>query len=121
MPRPRKTRFVQGGPMANVFKPLGIPSRSLEEVALPIEGLEALRLSDLDKLDQETAAARMNVSRQTFGRVLADARQRVSEALVLGKMIRIQGGAYTLADSGPWGRGGPRRRGRHGGHGRDNF
>jgi len=118
MPRPRKTRLVQGGPMANVFKPLGIPARGLEEVVLPVEGLEALRLCDLDKLDQETAAARMNISRQTFGRILAEARQRVSEALVMGKMIRIQGGAYALAGPGRSRQGGPRGRARRGGRGR---
>lgn len=117
MPRPRKPRFVQGGPMANIFKPRGIPPKVLEEVLLPIEGLEALRLIDLEKLDQQTAADRMNVSRPTFGRVLAEARILVSEALVMGKMIRIQGGAYTLP--GIDGRhssgcGGRRRRGRHG-------
>jgi len=118
MPRPRKARLVQGGPMANVFKPLGIPARNLQEVVLPVEGLEALRLCDLDKLDQETAAARMNVSRQTFGRVLAEARGRVSEALVMGKMIRIQGGAYTLAGPGGRWQGEPRGRGRRGRRGR---
>lgn len=100
MPRPRKLRCVRGGPMANVFKPKGIPARDLEEVVLLVEGLEALRLSDLEKLDQETAAVRMNVSRQTFGRVLAEARGLVAEALVMGKMIRIQGGSYTLAGVG---------------------
>jgi len=53
----------------------------------------------LEKLDQENAATQMNVSRQTFGRVLAEARQIVAEALVMGKVIRIQGGgSYTL----PW-------------------
>jgi predicted DNA-binding protein (UPF0251 family) len=118
MPRPRKARFVQGGPMANVFKPLGIPARELEAVVLPVEGLEALRLSDLDRLDQETGAARMNVSRQTFGRVLAQARQVVSEALVTGKMIRIQGGSYTLAGAGTGHKGARRGRGRRGGRGR---
>lgn len=102
MPRPRKPRLVQGGPMANVFKPQGIPTRDLEEVVLPVEGLEALRLSDLEKLDQGTAALRMNVSRQTFGRVLAEAREVVAEALVMGKMIRIQGGSYTLFGVGRW-------------------
>ncbi len=117
MPRPRKPRFVQGGPMANVFKPRGIPSIDLEEVVLPIEGLEALRLTDLERLDQQTAADRMNVSRPTFGRVLAEARTLVSEALVMGKMIRIQGGAYTLPGIDGRqgrGRGGRRRRGRQG-------
>ena len=114
MPRPRKPRFVRGGPMANIFKPQGIPARSLQEVALPVEGLEALRLSDLDKLDHETAAARMNISRQTFGRVLAEAREIVAEGLVTGKMIRIQGGSYSLPSAGTHGRGGRGRRGRHG-------
>ncbi len=42
--------------MANTFKPQGIPGRDLEKVVLPIEGLEALRLSDLEKLDQGSAA-----------------------------------------------------------------
>jgi predicted DNA-binding protein (UPF0251 family) len=107
--------------MANVFKPRGIPARDLKEVALSIEGLETLRLSDLEKLDQETAAARMNVSRQTFGRVLAEARQIVAEALVMGKMIRIQGGCYTLPGVGRWGRGGREGRGRRGRHGRGSF
>jgi predicted DNA-binding protein (UPF0251 family) len=117
MPRPRKPRFVRGGPMANAFKPQGIPARDLEEVVLPVEGLEALRLSDLDKLDQEVAAGRMNISRQTFGRILAEARQLVAEGLVMGKMIRIQGGSYSLPGAGGWGRGGRGRRGRHGTHG----
>ncbi|MGD9023122.1 MAG: DUF134 domain-containing protein [Deltaproteobacteria bacterium] len=104
MPRPRKLRCVQGGPMANIFKPRGVPARELEEVVLPVEGLEALRLSELEKLDQESAASRMNVSRQTFGRVLAEARAVIAEALVMGKMIRIQGGAYALAGVGGRGR-----------------
>jgi predicted DNA-binding protein (UPF0251 family) len=104
--------------MANAFKPQGIPARSLQEVALPVEGLEALRLSDLDKLDQETAAARMNISRQTFGRVLAEAREIVAEALVMGKMIRIQGGSYSLPAAGRRARGG---RGHGGGRGRNVF
>lgn len=93
--------------MANIFKPRGIPARDLEEVVLPIEGLEALRLNDLENQDHESAASRMNVSRQTFGRVLAEARQMVAEALVMGKMIRIQGGSYSIP-----GVGGRCRRGR---------
>ena len=104
--------------MANTFKPQGIPGRDLEEVVLPIEGLEALRLSDLEKLDQGTASIRMNVSRQTFGRVLAEAREMVAEALVMGKMIRIQGGSYTLLGVGRRRKG---ARGRWGGNGQGSF
>jgi predicted DNA-binding protein (UPF0251 family) len=100
--------------MANAFKPQGIPAQGLQEVALPVEGLEALRLSDLDKLDHETAAASMNISRQTFGRVLAEARELVAEALVMGKMIRIRGGSYSLPGAGRRVRGGRGRGGRRG-------
>ena len=109
--------------MSNIFKPRGIAARQLEEVILPIEGLEALRLSDLEKLDHETAAGRMNVSRQTFGRVLAEAREMVAEALVMGKVIRIQGGTYTLSGVGGRFRGGRRGAGNRsqGGCGRQGF
>ena len=94
----------------------------MEDIVLPVECLEALRLSDLEKLDQQSAAAQMNVSRQTFGRVLAEARELVAEALVMGKRIRIQGGAYVLPGLAPDGRGGRgmrrrRGRGRRGGMG----
>jgi len=115
MPRRRRTRIVQGGPMANIFRPEGILASDVQEVILPVEGLEALRLSDLEKLDQQTAAARMDVSRQTFGRVLSEARELVAEALVMGKMIRIQGGSYALVGvSSSGGRGGPQGRHRRG-------
>ncbi len=96
MPRPRKPRLIRGGPMSNVFKPKGIPACDLEEEVVSVEGLEAIRLSDLEKMDQETAAGQMNISRQTFGRVLAEARVQIATALVRGKMIRIHGGSYTL-------------------------
>ena len=114
MPRRRKLRMVQGGPMANMFRPEGISEGQIKEVVLPVEGLEALRLSDLEKLDHETAAARMQVSRQTFGRVLSEARERVAEALVMGKLIRIQGGSYALTGLPRGGAGGPGRRRRRG-------
>ncbi len=41
----------------------GIPSVDLENVVFPEEGLEALRLADLERWDQQTTADRMNVSR----------------------------------------------------------
>jgi predicted DNA-binding protein (UPF0251 family) len=114
MPRRRRRRIVQEGPMANTFRPEGGLVEDVQGVVLPVEGLEALRLSDLEKLDQQTAATCMDVSRQTFGRVLAEARQRVAEALVRGKTIRIQGGSYTLLDVPP----GSHWRGRQHGRGR---
>ena len=59
MPRPRKLRFVQGRPIVSAFVPDIIPPWGREEVILPIEGLEAIRLSDFQGLDQEMAAKMM--------------------------------------------------------------
>jgi len=67
---------------------------------LPVEGLEAIRLSDFQGLDQETAAAKMNISRQTFGRVLAEARAIVADALVMGKVLKIEGGHFDMPPRG---------------------
>lgn len=91
--------------MAEVFEPNRRPPWGREEVVLSIEGLEAIRLSDYQGLDQATAAGVMNVSRQTFGRILAEARAIVADALVAGKALRIEGGHYSLPP-----RGGQRRR-----------
>ena len=62
--------------------------------------LEAIRLSDFEGLDQEAAANLMEVSRQTYGRILAHARSIVSEALVTGKALRIEGGDYEFRGRG---------------------
>jgi len=102
LPRPRKCRLVQQPPVAVFYKPQGVPMRALRGVVLPVEGLEALRLVDMEGMDQETAAGRMGVSRPTLSRVLAQARATVARALVNGWAIRIEGGDYELA-AGPSG------------------
>jgi predicted DNA-binding protein (UPF0251 family) len=106
MPRPRKLRFVQGRPIVEAFIPNRVPPWGEDEVVLPIEGLEAIKLNDFQGLDQKTAAKMMNVSRQTFGRVLAEARAIVADALVMGKILRIEGGHFDMSP-----RKGRRRRG----------
>lgn len=94
MPRPKKPRFISEYPFIKVFVPRDIPQTG--ESILSIEGLEALRLSDFECLDQETAAIAMNVSRQTYGRILNEARSIVSGALITGKALVIKGGTYKM-------------------------
>jgi predicted DNA-binding protein (UPF0251 family) len=96
-----------------------VPLRFLEEVILPVEGLEALRLADVEGLDHEAAGARMNVSRPTFTRVLAEARSVVARALVNGWAIRVEGGHYEVAEDQGAAPCRGRGRGRHGFHGGD--
>jgi predicted Fe-Mo cluster-binding NifX family protein len=63
-----------------------------------VEGFEALRLADFEGLNHIDAAKQMNVSRQTFGRILSTARKTVAEAIILGHALRIEGGNYLLQD-----------------------
>ena len=71
--------------------------RVLEEVCLSVEEAEAIRLKDLEGLEQEECAERMNVSRPTFHRVLGSARRKLADALLNGKAIRIDGGNFEMA------------------------
>jgi predicted DNA-binding protein (UPF0251 family) len=97
MSRPTKWRRVAQIPQVDYFKPAGIPLRILDEVCLSVEEAEAIRLKDLEGLQQEECAARMRISRPTFHRVLESARQKVADALLNGKAIRIEGGNFQLA------------------------
>ncbi|RJX22120.1 MAG: DUF134 domain-containing protein [Desulforudis sp.] len=94
MGRPPKCRRVEFLPQCTFFKPAGIPLWSLEEVSLTVEEVEALRLKDMEGLEQEKCAERMGISRPTFQRILTGARQKVTQALVEGKAIRVEGGNY---------------------------
>jgi predicted DNA-binding protein (UPF0251 family)/predicted Fe-Mo cluster-binding NifX family protein len=96
MVRPQKCRTVSALPGVTYFKPAGIPLRFLKEVHLSVEQAEALRLKDIEGLEQIQAAVRMGVSRPTFQRVLTSARKRVADALLNGKAIRIEGGNFQV-------------------------
>lgn len=97
MSRPFKCRRIAYIPGVTYFKPAGIPLVELEEVVLSLEEAEALRLKELEGLEQEKCAERMNVSRPTFQRILSSARQKVADAVLNGKAIRIEGGNYEIA------------------------
>lgn len=84
-------------PQATYFKPAGVPLRALEDVALTVEEAEAIRLRDLEGLEQEQCAERMHISRPTFHRVLQAARRKLADVLVNGKALHIQGGNFALA------------------------
>ena len=97
MSRPPKCRRVEFLPNVTYFKPAGIPLRDLKEVRLSVEEAEAIRLKDIEGLEQEQGAEKMNISRPTFQRVLASARQKMADALLNGKAIRIEGGSFEMA------------------------
>jgi uncharacterized protein len=83
--------------MPNViyFKPQGVPLSELDPVFLAVEELEALRLVDLEGLQQEEASQHVGVSRRAFWVDLQSARRKVALALTGGKAIHIRGGNYV--------------------------
>jgi len=78
-------------PNVYYFKPQGIPLRELEEVVLFSDELEALKLHEVDGLEQIEASEKMKISQPTFARLLGSANRKVAEAIIKGKAIRIEG------------------------------
>ena len=89
MARPRKRCQIACEVNASYFKPQGIPMRCLEEIALSMDEIEAIRLADLEGLYHADAALKMGVSRPTFGNIISRARAKVATALLQGKALRI--------------------------------
>jgi len=89
MPRPRLHRRIKFNPEVTYFKPQGVPLRHLEIVELSYEEIEAMRLKNVDNLDQIECAQKMKTSQSTFQRILASANRKISQALVLGKGVKI--------------------------------
>ena len=95
--RPIKWRCVAFSPEITYFKPVGVPLQVLENVYLSVEEAEAIRLKDLEGLEQTECAERMKISRPTFHRILNSARHTLADALLNGKAIRIEGGNFEMA------------------------
>jgi predicted DNA-binding protein (UPF0251 family) len=97
MPRPCSRRTIGYAPEITQFGPhCGQPLPPSGEIVLALDELEAIRLADLEGLYQEQVAEAMQVSRQTLGRILDSAHRKVAEALVEGKMLRIEGGNIEM-------------------------
>jgi predicted DNA-binding protein (UPF0251 family) len=121
MVRPRKIKLVNFEPGVTYFKPRAVPLIKLEEIDLTIDELETMRLVNIENLGQEEAAKKMGVHQSTFQRTLTRAREKVTDALINGKAIKIHGGDYTMPGgdgTGPSGQGPIAGRGRGFGAGR---
>lgn len=94
MVRPVKCRRVQNEPVARFYKPQGVPVKDLTVVYLKEEELEALSLADAQGMDHEEAASSLGISRSTFSRILSRARKTVTQALIQGAALRIEGGDF---------------------------
>jgi len=96
MTRPRLCRRVAFNPEITYFKPRGVPMAELTETVLTVDEFEAVRLKDLEGLEQEECAKKMNISQPTFHRLVVSARKKIADAIINGKAIRICGGNYKI-------------------------
>ena len=104
MPRPRLRRRVSFKPGVTYFKPAGVRMAGLDKTVVTVDEFKALRLKDLECTDQQKAAENMKISQPTFNRLLSSARRKITDAIVNGKAIKIEGGSYVMVQ--------PRLRGR---------
>ncbi|MCK5017039.1 MAG: DUF134 domain-containing protein [Candidatus Peribacteraceae bacterium] len=104
-PRPRIPRRIRFSPDVTFYKPAGVGLRMLEEVALTMEELEAIRLKDYEGHNQTESAKKMGISQPTFQRIYDSARKKIADAIVNGKAIRITGGNCRMMGRRGFGRG----------------
>jgi predicted DNA-binding protein (UPF0251 family) len=98
MPRPRKWRKVCCLPESNRFGPLDSPANTENFVRMTVDEYETIRLIDLEGYTQEECASQMNIARTTVQGIYNEARKKVAQSLVNGKVLMIEGGDYQLCD-----------------------
>ena len=94
MARPIKWRKIENVPSIINFVPSEKETEGLKNT-LKMEELEAIRLKDLEGLEQGECAEKMEVSRPTFQRILISAREKIADSLINGKAINVEGGNFT--------------------------
>ncbi|TCO74540.1 DUF134 domain-containing protein [Marinisporobacter balticus] len=96
MPRPKKWRRVASIPKTKVFGPFDDDKEQKDIVIMNVEEFESIRLMDLKGLDQSECAKKMAVARTTFQRIYKDAKRKMADVVVNGKVLKIEGGNYAL-------------------------
>ena len=91
MPRPQHClcKEIKFEPDVFYFKPQGVSMQNLEIVEISMEEIEAYRLRHVEKLEQIQAGEKMNTSTSTYQRILYSAYDKIGDALINGKAIKI--------------------------------
>lgn len=98
MARPMKWRKVCCLPENNKFGPLDLSLDSKDYVNMTVDEYESIRLIDLEGFNQEECSKQMNIARTTVQGIYIEARRKLAESLVNGKVLMIEGGEYRLCD-----------------------
>ena len=86
----RKKRYARRLSGNRILKPIGIPKSKLEVNTLSLDEFEAVRLVDYEGLSQIEAATDMEVSRATIQRLLTSGRKKITESILLNKIIEVK-------------------------------
>ncbi len=98
MARLKKYRKVCCMPDSTLFGALDHGSDNSKTIILSVEEYESIRLIDLEEMTQEECAAHMKVARTTVQRIYNDARKKIAEYLVMGHLLKIEGGSYEICN-----------------------
>jgi predicted DNA-binding protein (UPF0251 family) len=99
MGRRTRMRFVKIPPENFYFY-----SRNDEPIAdnfieLTVAEFEAMRLKHYLEMRQKMCAEKMGLSQPTFSRILKNAHKKITQAIIEGKKIRIQGGNVDFKET----------------------
>lgn len=94
MARPTRCRRICAEPMCRGFVPQSAPETGT--VILTVDEYEVIRLVDYEKRTHEQCAAQMGISRTTVTEIYENARFKLSDSLVNGKALVIDGGHYRV-------------------------
>ena len=96
MSRPTKCRRVCNLPKNLEFSPTNPPPK--EAIVLTLDEFETIRLIDKEGLSQEECGTQLGVCRTTAQKIYDTARQKLADALVLGLVLKIEGGDISLCN-----------------------
>ena len=96
MARPIKWRKICCLPNCNRFGPLDEAAGRDRYITMTVDEYETIRLIDLEDFSQEECSKQMNIARTTVQRIYNEARKKLADAIVNGKVLQIEGGVYDL-------------------------
>ena len=97
MPRPQKMRRVCAMPEYASFAPCH-RQQNTGSILMTVDEYETIRLIDKENFSQEECGKYMHIARTTVQQIYDNARKKLAEVVVDGKVLKIEGGDYRLCD-----------------------
>lgn len=97
MARPQKRRCICSKPRVTSFSPSKVAADGV--VVIGYDEYEVMRLIDCEGFSQKKCAERMGVSRSTVARMYENVRKKISDSIVNGRELKIEGGDVIVCTS----------------------